>query len=166
MPALSDGSDSVVQALRSGLGIHAAVNEAHEIREVVVSKKSNHFAPADTHAQWRIKFVSVGRHTGAVAPKSHSKRVPENSLVRSEPFESEFGRDRQGLLGNRTLRRPQSIWSTPEYSLMIPARAYELLACILRMAKRRHRQRRPRIGDTRNVAIAQQWKDRMIKRRR
>src|SRR5258708_16244310 len=102
----ADGADSVMQVFRSGLGIHAAVYEAHESRKVVVAKKSNHLAAADTHSQRRIKLLCVRRHTGAVAPNSHAKRVTQNSFVGGKPFESTVGRDRQSLLADRALRGP------------------------------------------------------------
>ena len=131
----------------------------------MVAEKSNHLPAAHANTQRRVEFVRIGRHAGAVAAKSRAQRVPEHAFVGGKPLESEFGCDRQRFLGNRPFRRPQSVRRFPEHSLVVAARAHELLAGVFRMAKRGHGQRGSHVGHARDVGIAQQRKDGVIERR-
>ena len=99
-------------------------------------------------------------------PNPDAQRAPQHAFIRGKPLEPQFGRDGKRFIGNGSLRGPQPVRRFSENSLVVAARPRELFASIFRMAERGRGQRRSGIRDARDVGVAQQRKNGVIKRRR
>ena len=142
--SLPDRANALVQILGRRIRIHAAVNEADQVRKIMIAKKSDHFPAAHAHAQRRIQFVRIVRHAGAVAAKPDTQRPPQDSFIRGKPLEPQFGGQGKRFIRYGSFRRPQPVGRLPENTLVVAARPRELFASVFRMAERGRGQRRTR----------------------
>ncbi len=118
-----------------------------------------------SHPQRRVKAIGIRGNALAIAAESDIQSAAEHAFVAAEPAEAEFGGDGKRFVRNRSFRRPQADGRRAEKPLVIGARPNELFAGVFGMAKRGAGQRRSGIGLPRDVRIAKQRQNRMIKRR-
>ena len=144
---------------------HAAVDEADQIRQIVIAKEAGEMLPCPVEAPRAYRVGAIFGIAGGVAPESDVSSAAENSFVSGKPFEAEVHRNFERLIGDGAFRGPEPYGRLAENSLVKVSRADELFAGIFGIAKRRMRQRRVRIGYARDVRIAQKRQDRMIERR-
>ena len=131
----------------------------------MIAEESDHFPSAHAHAQRRVESVGIVRHAVAVAAESNTQRPAEDAFIGRKPVEPQVRRERKRFVGNRSLRRPQPVRRPSENAFVVAARAYELLAGVFRMAEWGRGQRRARIGHARDVRVAKQRKNGVVKRR-
>src|SRR5579862_3709394 len=120
---------------------------------------------AHLHAPGPVHFGGIGGKAATLAKEPDIQGAAEHAFVGAEPAKSLFGGNGQGLIGNRTLGRPQPGGRNAEHPLVVFASAAQLLAGILGMAVSAARQRSGRIGHAGNVGIADQGQNRMVERR-
>src|SRR5579864_1964120 len=101
--------------------IHARIDEADKIGQVVVAKKSMNFPAANPEFPRGIQLGRVFRKACGIAPESDVSRSSKNSFIRGEPAEAQFRGDIQSFVGNRTFRRPQPRRLLPKNVLVIAA---------------------------------------------
>ena len=163
--AFDDNADAPIEVLGGVGGVHAAIDEADQIGKIMISKDAGDFASAETDAQRRVEAIGIRRNPFAVAAKADIQGATENAFIAREPAEAEFGGDGERLVGNRSLRRPQPHGRRSEKPFVIRAGADELLAGIFGVAERGAGQRGSGIGLPRDIRIAKQRQNRMVKRR-
>src|SRR5262249_49918384 len=95
---LAQGADSAVQISGGGPGLHAAVGEANQVREIVVAEEARNLPIAQPHAERGIQSLRVRGHSCGVAPECDAKRPPENALIARKPSKAKFCGDAQSLV--------------------------------------------------------------------
>ncbi len=148
--------------------VHARINKADHVRNRVVSKHHVHFGLTVLIVVNVVEPLREMRRQPAVsvALKEHPCAAAEHSFVGGHPLDAEAVGNRQRLFRDAALRRPNAPRTHPKYLLMKVERTHQLLARVFGMAKPVLRQGQTRRRNRARVGVADQRKNRMIKRRR
>src|ERR1700752_352951 len=111
----------------SGLRLHPAVNEADQVRKMVVAEQPGYGLITELDAPGPEKAVRICGDAARVAEKADVQSTAKHAFIGAEPLEPFFGGDRKGLIGYRALGRPESRRPPAEGFLMILARQLQLL---------------------------------------
>src|SRR6266481_5135878 len=134
-----------VQIRGGGFGIHAAVNKSDDIGKMVIAEQSGDSLSCQLHAPRFVQAIGVRGNSVGVAEKTDIERAAENAFVGAEPFESLFGGDGQGLIGDGAFRGPESGGLHAKKSFVISARTLQLFARVFGVAKCPARERCSRV---------------------
>src|SRR6516225_1684912 len=148
-----------------GLRLHPAVNEADQVRKMVVAEQPGDALIAELDAPGPQKAIPICGDAARVAEKADIQSTAKHAFIGAEPLEPFFGGDREGLIGYRALGRPQARRLHAEGFLMILARKLQLLASVLGPAEGAARKRRGRIGNARDVGVTQERQNGVVERR-
>src|SRR5579859_3015792 len=138
-----------------GFRFHTAVNEADQVRKMMVAEQPGDGFFAELHAPRLEQAIGTGRNAIGVTKKANVQCAPEHAFIGAEPLEALLRRNGESLIGDRTFRRPQPYRVHAECFLMILARELQLFARVFRSAERAAREWSPGIRDARDVGIAQ-----------
>src|SRR5690242_18086994 len=129
----------------SRFGIHAAVNEADQIGEMMIAKQTRDSSIAELQSPRFIETVRVGGHTAGISEKSHIQSPAQHAFICAEPLKAFFCCDGKSLIRNRPFRRPKSCGLRSKDALMIFAGTAQLLARVFWLAIGAARQGRGRV---------------------
>src|SRR5260370_9753088 len=125
---------------------------------MVIAKQASDAVRSNLHIARLVEAVGVGGSAVGVAEKADVERTAENSFIRAEPLKAFFRGNCQRLVGDGAFRRPQTGGLHAKNSLMIFAGKPQLFAGIFGMAVGASGERRPRVGDARDIGIAKSRK--------
>jgi len=148
-----------------GFAVHAAVDETDEVREVVVAEKAGDGAVGQLDAIGLVQTLGIGGQAAGVSKKSDIEGAAEHAFIGAEPLKAFLHSNSERLIGHGAFRWPQAGGLGAEDAFVIFAGAAQLLPCIIRLTKRAARQRRSGIGHARDIRIAEQRQNGVIKRR-
>src|SRR5882724_5110838 len=132
---------------------------------MVITKKSGDAPLAELQLIRLVQAIGIGGETVAVPEKRHIECPSEHTFIGAKPLEAFLGSDGQRLIGDGALRGPQPRRLSTEGAFVIVARAPKLVARILGMTISAAGQRSAGTSHPRDIGIADQRKNRMVKRR-
>ena len=129
--------------------------ESDQVAQVVIAKQHPHLT-----AVLAPHIRLIGDIDAGIVPQ----RPRQHAVIGRRPRESALRRQRQRLIGDRTLRRPQSRRRDSQLLFHIGSRALQLHLRVVRILKPRG-QRHARMRHAGDIGIANQRQNRMIERR-
>ena len=99
---VANEANAAMQIVSRGVGAHAAVDEACEVGNVMVAEKAAHLTAVAAQTPRTVERGTIFRIAACVPPEADILRAAENAFVCGEPLESQFHRDFERLIRNRT----------------------------------------------------------------
>src|SRR5216683_312965 len=145
---------ATVEIGSGGFGVHAAVHETDEIGQVMIAKQSRDGFSRELHAPGFVEAIGVGGNAISVAEEPDVERAAKDAFVGSEPLETFFGGNGKRLIGDRAFGGPQTGRLRAKNSFVIFTSKVQLFARVFGTAEGAARERSARIGDARDIGIA------------
>ena len=132
----------------------------------MIAEGNRHLAIAGRQAVRRIEPLRLVDLRAGVAIEVDAERARQNQFVGRHPLEPGLRDERDHGVGHRPFRRPQADRPAAEQPLVAGGRPLELFARVFRVLKAMAWHRRVRVRVLVNLRVAQQRKNRVVKRRR
>ena len=152
----SEMTHSTVEIRRGGFRVHAAVNEADKIGQMVIAKQTHNAISSQLHAPGFVKALGIGRNAISVAEEGDVERAAKDTFICSEPLKSFLRGNGQRHVRYRAFGRPHPRGLHAKNSFVILAGKSQLFARIFRTPVSAARKGRPRVGHAGNIGIADQ----------